>query len=1131
MTTARRLAGLLLGLFVVLFTVEARAQAVRGVPDEDVTSLTPPPLPPPTNPYAAISPPPDLSAYLGKTIAAVDVVVDDERWSDVHPPTVTTMRPGDRVTASIARRAMEEALASGYFSDARVTFAEDAAGVHATVHVMPRKVIDSVRVEAHGVDGVDDVLRDSEIVTDGELVARDIPKQRERIEAVLKRRGFQAPRVSITTRPTDDPQRVVVLVDVDPGAPRRIERRVVYRFGGTQAEAEAAEKGYAVKVSDRADEATLEAADSALQTRIRARGFLRAEVSHDVVLHRGLVVLRLRIDFGTRYDTRYEGADHYDKATLDDVLDIETETDRSPNHLVQKLRDFYVKHGFLDVSIELEDRGTNADPIHWLVFHIHEGDRVYVAGRSYPCLKEEDVKKLSEGGPSSAKAIGSEIDSYLEEELPGNEVLVPPHTRGLDPTIEGPLVERARHPAPLELDPDTVYAPETYERAVGHVQELYRSEGFLSAQVGPVQVMRRRCDPRSPPGTCVPMRIPPPPDVCTYDATGLPLSVASLEQGSTCEPDPAHGIACEPRVWLRIPVKLGPRTQLWDVAFDGAKTLAPAKLAEEAQLKLGGWVSTVKIEDARRRISDAYKEEGYAFVDARYSLEPSPDHTRARARFIIAEGEQVIVRQIVVRGNKVTNTGAIMRRVALEVGQPYRASDIRKTEERIATLGAFSSVQVGLENPYVPQRNKVVIITVVERPRQYTELAPGFSTGEGFRFGSEYGHRNLWGNAVQLTLRLQLAYIPTPLIIDDTARNNYRDLPLVARVAVRATAGIVFPEVGLGPLVRTGVDAIAVHDLQRDFYITKIAAIPNINFRPILPLQFTLFQSFELNNSRIFQSGSIDAYLTGLRAQGLNITDLTRQLLVPDGETYAFSQRFLVSWDRRDNAFNATNGTYIVTGIEHVDAFPILEKTTDPNQTPPHESHFFKLTQTFGGYIPITRGIRIAALTRLGANIQIATNSATYPDRLFFLGGGDSMRGWTLNSFLPEDDVERTEADKNKPDTVSADPAKLSQVKNGEKFDQNTIPIRGGNLMVNERIEVRIPIRSPVETVVFTDIGNLWRDPTWPFDHGKFPMRADVGTGLRVQTPVGPLAVDYGFNVTRQSYEDIGAINFAIGLF
>jgi len=71
----------------------------------------------------------------------------------------------------------------------------------------------------------------------------------------------------------------------------------------------------------------------------------------------------------------------------------------------------------------------------------------------------------------------------------------------------------------LDLEPESVYAPETYERAVQHVQELYRSEGFLAAQVGPVQVIRRRCDPRSPPGECRPIPIPDAPsDVCTYDA-------------------------------------------------------------------------------------------------------------------------------------------------------------------------------------------------------------------------------------------------------------------------------------------------------------------------------------------------------------------------------------------------------------------------------------------------------------------------------------------------------------------------------------------------------------------------------------------------------------------------------------
>lgn len=1140
-----RFAQLVLALACVFgFSPSARARGaaptlapprVRATPDEDVTVLTVPPAPITTQPPPAIDAPPDLTPFLGLPLADVDVVLDNHRWPDVRTPAISQMRAGDRVTAALVRKAMAEALATGHFAKARVELVKDAAGVHATLHVMPRKVIDSIRIDLHGValDG-DELVRDAELAAEGEIVGSEVQHHRALIEAMLQRRGFPSPTVTISTRGTDDPLRVVVIVDVVPGAPRRTERRVIYPFGGTKEAVQDAEASYLIKPGSLADEVQIEAADRALETRIRGRGWHRAEVSHDVVLHKGLIVLRVRVDFKTRYETRYEGNDHYDKSTLDDVLDVEGETDRTPNHLVQKVHDYYMKHGFLDVEVRLETRGTSEDAINYLVFHVIERQPVFVAARSYPCLRVADVRKLTEGGPTSAKDIGGEIDSYLIEELPGNDLLVPPDQRGLDETIARPLGASGTRPTPLEQSPSTVYAPETYERAVQHVQELYRSEGFLAAQVGPVQVLRRQCNPKAPPGQCRPMRLPEnPPNVCTYDSTGVPKPVAPLEPGSTCVPDPARGVVCEARVWLRIPVKIGPRTQLWDIAFAGARALSHAKLAEAADVNLGSWVSTAKLEEARRRVADAYKEEGYAFVDVKYTVEQSPDRTRARVRFQVAEGEQVVVRQIVVRGNLFTKTTAIERRIALVAGEPYRASLVRKTEERIATLGAFASVDVALENPYVPQHNKVVIITVVERPRQYTEIAPGFSTGEGFRLATEYGHRNLWGNAVQLTLRLQLAYIPTPLIIDPTARDNYRDLTTIARLGMRATGSIVFPEVGLGPLVRTGFDGILVHDLRRDFYITKLAAIPNINWRPVSEFQATLFNSFEFNNSRIFQAGTIDAYLRSLAQQGLPTTDLVRQLLVPDGESYVVAERLLVSWDRRDNAFNASKGTYIVSGIEHVDGFPLQ----NPDQIGSgieklNESHFIKLTETFGGYIPLPKGIRFAALTRVGSNIQLTASSATYPDRLFFMGGVDSMRGWNLNSFIPQDDVDRIFQDRNKPDFIP-DQTQPGQplIANQNKFTANTKPIRGGNLMINERLEIRIPIKGPFETVVFGDLGNLWIDPTYPFRKGVFPIRAAVGTGLRVQTPVGPLAVDYGFNVTREAYEDVGALNFAIGLF
>ncbi len=92
------------------------------------------------------------------------------------------------------------------------------------------------------------------------------------------------------------------------------------------------------------------------------------------------------------------------------------------------------------------------------------------------------------------------------------------------------------------------------------------------------------------------------------------------------------------------------------------------------------------------------------------------------------------------------------------------------------------------------------------------------------------------------------------------------------------------------------------------------------------------------------------------------------------------------------------------------------------------------------------------------------------------------------------------------------------------------MPLRGGNFMVNPRFELRFPVRAPLDAALFTDIGNLWNDPA-DVVTPTFVLRADVGLGVRVQTPVGPLVFDYGFNVTRKSYEDLGAFHFAIGLF
>ncbi|HEY6462575.1 MAG TPA: BamA/TamA family outer membrane protein, partial [Polyangiaceae bacterium] len=834
------------------------------------------------------------------------------------------------------------------------------------------------------------------------------------------------------------------------------------------------------------------------------------------------VALRIRIDAGPQLVPRFEGNDHYDRQTLEGALALDTESDRSASHLADKLRIFYEKRGYLDVEVRPELRGADSDPVQLLVFHVAEHARVRVATRRYPCLKLDAVRHLSAGGPRSSAEIGTEIESFLDDELPGAELLVAPNAAGVSRTLgagAGQTATGARA-VPIALDPDRTYVADTYERAAEHVQELYRNEGFLHAQVGPVQMVRAECDARSPAGACVPKPLPALDTACTYDASGIPLASQPLDPSYTCRPDPAHGVECAPDVQIVIPVKLGPRTLLWDVAYTGVKRVSEKEVADAALVPIGDYVSTARLEDARRRIVDWYKDLGYAYVDVKYALEPSLDNTRARVRFDVTEGDQVIVSSIVVRGLQDTRESVVRRRIALVAGEPYRTSDVRKTQERLATLGVFSSISVSLADPYVPAPTKVVVIDVVESQPQYVEVRPGFSTGEGVRGTLEYGHRNLFGYAWSVTFHVQASYLPDFLIVDPQVRQNYVPLSTADRVATRNTVTFAWPEMGLGPTIRSQLDGVYVRDLEPDFTLDKASALGTLIWRPVREIQLSGGPDYEHNNVHLFEEGTIQQYLN---ANPGNI-DLQRLLRVPDGDSNIVAVRTVFTWDRRDSAFNAHRGTYVALGFEQVNSYPV--EGTAP-ATAQYEGHILRMTQTLAAYIPITPKVSFAAELRLGevANLiacrapfappgTTLPNYCTYPDRLFFMGGFDSMRGWVQDAFIPQEYV----------DQIKAGTVQCTNQNNCQ------IPLRGGNLMVNPRFELRFPVRSPIDGSLFADFGNLWDDPNYVFQH-NLTMRADVGAGIRVQTPVGPLVFDYGVNVTRKSYEDFGAFHFAIGLF
>lgn len=97
----------------------------------------------------------------------------------------------------------------------------------------------------------------------------------------------------------------------------------------------------------------------------------------------------------------------------------------------------------------------------------------------------------------------------------------------------------------------------------------------------------------------------------------------------------------------------------------------------------------------------------------------------------------------------------------------------------------------------------------------------------------------------------------------------------------------------------------------------------------------------------------------------------------------------------------------------------------------------------------------------------------------YFLGGSSSLRGWGRFEVSPL--------------TFSGTPI-------------------GGHSMFESSAEIRVPLFGQFTIVGFIDAGNVWYES---FDINLDDLKMDVGPGLRYRTPIGPVRVDLGYQLTR----------------
>jgi len=201
------------------------------------------------------------------------------------------------------------------------------------------------------------------------------------------------------------------------------------------------------------------------------------------------------------------------------------------------------------------------------------------------------------------------------------------------------------------------------------------------------------------------------------------------------------------------------------------------------------------------------------------------------------------------------------------------------------------------------------------------------------------------------------------------------------------------------------------------------------------------------------------ALYVDLIALGLDPTTLSQQGLL---------SAIGADWQRTttDNPLNARHGYQI--GVHAEQAGRVLPSTFN----------YFALSTDARYFAPIGKNLVIANRLLLG-NIRAAGNNlAEVPfSKKYFLGGATSLRGWGRYEVSP--------------------------------LSSTGLPI-GGNTMFSFSTEGRAVLKGKLGGVLFADAGNVWTD----LQAVKFgQLRYDVGVGLRYSTPVGPIRLDWGYQL------------------
>jgi translocation and assembly module TamA len=498
------------------------------------------------------------------------------------------------------------------------------------------------------------------------------------------------------------------------------------------------------------------------------------------------------------------------------------------------------------------------------------------------------------------------------------------------------------------------------------------------------------------------------------------------------------------KIAFTIDVATGPVYRVVDLELQGPADIVGYPGLDRSKLALGPGkpADAALILATEDQVLGQIRDRGYALASVTLR-EVLIDHAtrEAHVTFTVESGPSARLGRVRFSGTEKVDTTYLQKRVPYEEGDVYAPAKVNALRDRLTSLGTFNSVRIK-EAKALDERGELPIdVELTDRAPRTIGFGASYETQRGFAVNGYWMHRNLFGEAESLKLSAEVNHIGQGAMP--------QDLGYGFKIDFRKPDWLMKQQDAVA-------NAAAVNEIFDAYHRKAITLLVGID--QILNPQWRFKAGVYGEVSQIQRYGIWGDYsLIGLQGQ--------------------------VIYNRANSDVDPTEGFRIT-----FNAAPYADMT--------HNGDLFAILKLVGtAYVNVSGDGRSVIAGRAAFGSIPGGTSASIPfDKLFYAGGGGSVRGFAYQSAGPRDAF-------NNP--------------------------LGGASLVEASLEFRQRFGESWGAVVFVDAGSAYTD-TLP-NFSQFSPRLGAGAGVRYYTGFGPARLDVGVPLNKRDGDAPFGVYVSIG--